>query len=405
MMANTLICTLRRSSFLLYHSLTNNVNNYPVAVCSQIVRSLYSKATLGLDGFVSNKEKTQKQLENISDKFRIKMAEYANEDSKNMIFTEDLKNMIHIADSDDDINLVVKMMKRFNQQNKQLRFGNFIFGTVVMPFFISITNATLLWRARKCFKMPELSGFFDQLMSYQILLDLLFENKKYKEMLEVVNIITNRQIEGSKYPRNIMVLAFAACYKMNTPESLEYALKYWQELKNIGHLPMRRAVTFCAGLALNQEQPSVAMEILTLCKNQNYTTVRNMKVAALTRCGRVEDTIPILKSIISEDIPEDSVKHTFNRDVLEEVKNAITKLDNPEFTLEFNRITEIFQKQGQISETTLDSQLCQEIQKPPVMNSRQQQEYQRPRFNRNKDQRQPNRYNTYHQRPGLEELV
>lgn len=67
----------------------------------------------------------------------------------------------------------------------------------------------------------------------------------------------------------------------NSKESLDYALKLWQELKDVGHFPMRRATTFCAGLALNQGEPGIAIEILTSARNQNYTTVRNLKVGKL----------------------------------------------------------------------------------------------------------------------------
>lgn len=59
-----------------------------------------------------------------------------------------------------------------------------------------------------------MAGFFDQLMSYQILLDLLYENKKYDGILEAANLIKEKQIEGSQYPRNIVVLTLAACYKI-----------------------------------------------------------------------------------------------------------------------------------------------------------------------------------------------
>lgn len=66
----------------------------------------------------------------------------------------------------------------------------------------------------QCFKAPEMDGFFDQLMTYQILLDLLFENKRYQDLLDVTDIVNSRQIEGQRFPRNVVVLALAACYKM-----------------------------------------------------------------------------------------------------------------------------------------------------------------------------------------------
>lgn len=69
----------------------------------------------------------------------------------------------------------------------------------------------------QCFKAPELNGFFDQLISYQILLDLLYENKKYNEVLEAFELIKAKQIEGMKYPKNAVVLVYASLYKMVSP--------------------------------------------------------------------------------------------------------------------------------------------------------------------------------------------
>lgn len=48
----------------------------------------------------------------MSNKFIEKMKEFTADGSKNMVFTEDLKNMVHLADSDEQIELVVKMMKQ-----------------------------------------------------------------------------------------------------------------------------------------------------------------------------------------------------------------------------------------------------------------------------------------------------
>lgn len=65
----------------------------------------------------------------------------------------------------------------------------------------------------------------------------------------------------------------------------------------------------------------------------------------------MEDTLPILKNVLNEDVPDNNMIHTFNSDVLERIKNAVTKLENPELTLEFNRIEQLFKKQGHISDT------------------------------------------------------
>lgn len=59
---------------------------------------------------------------------------------------------------------------------------------------------------------------------------------------------------------------------------MDKALKLWKELNEVGHFPMRRACTFCAGLALNQNEPAIALEVVSQVKNQGYTSVRNIKV-------------------------------------------------------------------------------------------------------------------------------
>lgn len=89
-------------------------------------------------------------MANISEKFRTKMTEFTEEGSKNMIFTEDLKNMIHLAESEKDVELVIKMLKRFNQQNQQLRFGSFIFGPVVMRMLYCTNKPDLALEVTQC---------------------------------------------------------------------------------------------------------------------------------------------------------------------------------------------------------------------------------------------------------------
>lgn len=242
------------------------------------------------------------------------------------------------------IYFAIILFNRFNKQNKELRFGNFIFGPVVMRMFYNLNKHE---EALQSFKSPELDGFFDQLISYQLLLDLLYENQRYQDILNLVAYIKERQLEGKRFPRNIVVLVLAACYKINTPESLKFALKLWKELDEIGHFPLRRAITFCAGLAYNQGSYEVALELLGQSKSQTYTTVRNLKIASLVGLGRIEDTIPIIKSVFNDDTPE-HVKHTFNKDVLDKVARAVEKSENVDLKAEFKRLEGMIKQQEMI---------------------------------------------------------
>lgn len=94
-----------------------------------------------MDGYNLTRDKVKQQFANMSEKFRTKMSEYVdNSDPKSMIFTEDLKNMLHLAECNEDVDLVIKMMKKFNQQNREIRFGNFIFGPVAMRMFYTLNK-------------------------------------------------------------------------------------------------------------------------------------------------------------------------------------------------------------------------------------------------------------------------
>lgn len=75
-----------------------------------IVCCLYSPATLGIDGYLQSRKKTKEQFANFVDKFRSKMKDFV-ADPKNMVFTEDLKNMVHLSEPT-DLELTVSMIKK-----------------------------------------------------------------------------------------------------------------------------------------------------------------------------------------------------------------------------------------------------------------------------------------------------
>lgn len=49
-------------------------------------------------------------------------------------------------------------------------------------------------------------------------------------------------------------------------------------MKEVGVDAVRRALTYASSLALNQNAPNVALEILSGVTQVNYVTVRNLKV-------------------------------------------------------------------------------------------------------------------------------
>lgn len=162
-----------------------------------------------MQGYENARLNFRNQFLNVEDTFRTKMQEVCESESS-MIFTEDLKSMLHLAQKKpEDIELLIKMITKFNKQNKEMKFGTFIFGPVVMRTLYYLDEPEL---ALTAFKDPQFENFFDQFISYQILLCLLYKHKKYAEMREVYDIIKTKRIVNG-YPKNSSILVMAACYK------------------------------------------------------------------------------------------------------------------------------------------------------------------------------------------------
>lgn len=301
--------------------------------------------------------------------------------------------MIHLAETGDK-ELVCRMIRRFASQEKELRFGTYVFGPVVMRLFHFIGDEN---SALELFKDRSLEGFFTQWMSYQLLLDMLYNKGRYQDVLDTYELMKAQQVQGSMHPRHAMVIVFAACYKLNSEASYKYAMQLWKEMIDAGHQPMRRSATFAAALALSQTAPHAALEILYSSKQQNYITVRNLKVVAMLELGRAEDVIPVLRSVLEAD-SQQLAKQTFCKEVIERAREAITKLDNKELKMDYDRIEKFLADHGHITDQSLDYLLCAEINTTLQPTQSKNQTVLNASFTRNA--RRPQRM----QRPGLAEL-
>lgn len=333
------------SNVLLRNSILNS------AAC----RFIYSDVSLGLQGYENARLNFRNQFLNVENTFRSKMEEVCNADSS-MIFTEDLKSMLHLAQKKpEDIELLIKMLTKFNSQSKEMRFGTFIFGPVVMRTFYYLDEPNLAYTA---FKDPKFENFFDQLISYQILLTLLYKHGKYPEMRDVYDIIKNKPIDQG-YARNSFILVMAACYKENTPETLEYGLHLWKEIDEKGHTIMRRATSFLAALAIKQASPHIAVEILSSIRMARYIHVRCLKVSAYTDLNRFTEIVPILRASLEHDRPNVN-KESYFGDVIEKLQVAMAQENIPQ-DFELYKLLNLLKSNDQILPETLENSLCTEI--------------------------------------------
>ena len=133
-------------------------------------------------------------------------------------------------------------------------------------------------------------------------------------------------------------------------------LEILKQCKNKNHLPLRKGITFAAGLAINQGFPEVALEIMGN-QQPNYVTVRNLRAIALANVGRVEDAFAILRLSIDYDSPHGKKRGIFKDAVrfdndwlfrletnwlsmqqMEAISQVVEASGDQELKLEFSRI-------------------------------------------------------------------
>ncbi|XP_020278467.1 pentatricopeptide repeat-containing protein 2, mitochondrial-like [Pseudomyrmex gracilis] len=347
-MAATMRCLMKLNVGLAYKTLLRSSVINPC-------RFLYSERSLGLQGYENARLNFRNQFLNVEDTFRTKMQEVCESESS-MIFTEDLKSMLHLAQKKpEDIELLIKMITKFNKQNKEMKFGTFIFGPVVMRTLYYLDEPEL---ALTAFKDPQFENFFDQFISYQILLCLLYKHKKYAEMREVYDIIKTKRIVNG-YPKNSSILVMAACYKENTPETLEYAVNLWKEINEKGFTFMRRATTFLTALAIKQNAPHIAIEIMSTIREARYIDIRCLKVWAYTELKRFTEIVPIIRSSLEHDRPN-AMKERYFTDVIEHLEEVMKKENVPE-NFELYKLLDLLKKNDHILPEKLENHICVEI--------------------------------------------
>ncbi|XP_076338098.1 pentatricopeptide repeat-containing protein 2, mitochondrial-like [Tachypleus tridentatus] len=328
-------------------------------------RLIYTEQFLGIDKYKEQRERTKVQFGNMKERFHTRMTQYFNNDGQPMVFTEDLKNMVYLAeDKEEDIELCLKMMQRFNHQNKELRFSTFVFGPVAMRLFYFLDKPDIVLRA---LNDKQLDGFFDQITSYHIALDLLFKHQRYQDLVDCYEQLRKKQLYGTKFPRECMVLVLAACYKLNTTASYQHALNLVKQAREAGANIIRKGVAFMAALAVNQNDPKTAMEILAITPQQNYITVKNLRIITLAELDRLDDAFPILRSIVDQDVPK-MIKTTneISQTTMEKIQVAVERSGDKEMTHIFEQICRALKDGNHINPSSLDDLLCESVKsKPP----------------------------------------
>ncbi|GIX98257.1 pentatricopeptide repeat-containing protein 2, mitochondrial [Caerostris darwini] len=328
------------------------------------VRFLYNEPFLGLDKYAEARQRTSSRLGSMRENFYNRMKSQLSNPAKSMIFTEDLKTVIHSCDDNpEELELCVQMMKRFHKQNKELRFGTFIFGPVALRLFYHLQKTDLMGEV---FNDPELDGFFDQLKSYLLCMNLCFKNGKYSEVIKSFEECQQKKLGDSKFPREVVVLTTGACYKLNTPESFQLATNIVTQAREGSFTILRKSLNFVAALALQQNKPDVALEILSSMPGNRWIVVNNLRLTALTDMNRIQDVFTILREVVEQNITrQQRPQGEICQSTLDHIKQAVDSANDKETSHTFEQLARSLTEGNCITSRTMDDLLCVEIRPRP----------------------------------------
>ncbi|KAK0175575.1 hypothetical protein PV327_009315 [Microctonus hyperodae] len=332
--------------------LTSNITRQFI---SNGCRTLYTDSSIGMNDYRSTRSIFLKRYEIGIDAFRTKLQTIAASE-KDMVFTEDLKAILHLVEkTPEEVDLLKKLLNKYVTQNSELRFGSFKFGPIVMRTLHYLNEPNI---AKQIFLDPNFDNFFDQLTSYMVLLDLLYENQMYNDIFEVYNKIRTKFVGGIVHPKLAINVIGMSCYKANTPESLEYGLQICKELNERGSVPLRKFVAAVGALAIKQNKPEIAMELMSQSRTPDYITIRCVKVMALADMDKIDDILIHFQQSLRREFPE---KNQYYIDVIDKVKAVAARLNMDENS-EIHKVIQMLENRGYVYKTTFDEHISEPIQ-------------------------------------------
>lgn len=279
------------------------------------VRYLYTEKALGVTAYENTRHIYRNQFISIENTFRSKMTEVC-ESGDGVIFTEDLKAMLHLTQkTETDMALINKMIEKYHASNKDFKFGSYIFGPVVMRMYYYLNEPV---NALNAFNNIMNTTFFNQKTTLNILMCLLYKNNMYAEIRELfTNTIDNELWQD--VAKNSLLVVSSACYRENTPESFEFAINAWRKVCGMIYRPPARSTAIVSALAIKQNAPDIALESIATIQKQQYITVRCLKVMAYMKLKKYVQIIPLFKYVLDTDNAT-PFKHTFYSHVIDELE-------------------------------------------------------------------------------------
>ncbi|KAF5913665.1 hypothetical protein HPG69_017286 [Diceros bicornis minor] len=240
-----------------------------------------------------------------------------------LILREELRTLLHLCESQDDVELAKSVIHRYHAENRNITLGEYKFGPLFMRLCYELD---LEESAVELIQDQHLRGFFSDCTSFNILMDMLFIKGKYKSALEVLIEMKNQDV---KFSKDTYVLAFAICYKLN---QVAKAISIFSQI-------MKPESIICTNL-------NVILFLLILF----------IQIMIHVQSNMLTPLIEILKDATEGSLSRFVKRHEFSEEVLAKVREKVK--DVPTLLARFDELYGKLHINGQVTTYTLDALLC-----------------------------------------------
>ena len=127
---------------------------------------------------------------------------------------DDFISLIYLTETDEDLNTVKKTLPKFIKHQEFVVSDpeevKFAFGPLVMRLAKKFNDLSFVFLV----KDPQNKNFFKQANTMTVALDMLLENEKYQEIIDLYEYIQINYSWDGKFPQSLIPIYAAACYQL-----------------------------------------------------------------------------------------------------------------------------------------------------------------------------------------------
>ncbi|XP_044031404.1 pentatricopeptide repeat-containing protein 2, mitochondrial isoform X2 [Siniperca chuatsi] len=266
-----------------------------------------------------------------------------------LILRDDLKLLLHLCQSADDMVIARDAIYRYHAENRNLVYGEFKFGPLFMRLCYELGLEDL---AAATLTDKSMRGFFNDATSFNIAIDMLFTKDSYENALEVLRTMRN---QGVPFNKDTLTLASGTCYKLNTAESYRICTALIEEGQTKGHFIPRHAYCFAVALALRRNDIEKAQSLYSQIMSTDSKLCQNLKVVILAMSGAVIDAISILSAAMLLKSPSFVKRPEFSQEVVDLLR---LRSESGPHVMKVEQIVTQLERADQLTQHTLDDMLC-----------------------------------------------